>query len=546
VVAQLEVGRTDSGLSEREKAVSAIRNEASTPRSSKLIRILLAAAATALALTLAGPTTEAEAGGYVVRECSPATDHSAAPDAAYATNGSLAFTPATYCFTGGTGISTGTQGSYGGPLQASWRFAVPTGAFINGVNLERRQRSMGGYSALVGVCSPSLCNAVYADTGLTFESTQFGPGGWTSLVSMLQCGVGTCNAGGFVYMREISFSIDDVTRPVIAALGGSLMARGPRRGSETLTITATDSGGGVREASVRVNGSEVLPRPRSTCALAPNGVAVQLRPCGSGNYKVTINTDAPPWVDGSNLVEVCAYDMSNTGPPNAGCTQRTIETDNSCPASGGTAPATSIDAGLEKQGSGQLRPSLGVRSTQGATLRGRLARGSGPVSAANVCVYEQVDIPGEVRQLVQTAKTRSDGTFAVQLPPGPSRTFDAVYRYNNLVVERERLRLDSSVKPLFRVGPRGGLTNGGNARFAGRIPGPSEADRQVTLQARVGKKWRTFKQVRTDAKGKFKGRYRFTQTRGRTLYIFRALVKKQGGYPFSPGSSRKRKVAVTG
>ena len=66
------------------------------------------------------------------------------------------------------------------------------------------------------------------------------------------------------------------------------------------------------------------------------------------------------------------------------------------------------------------------------------------------------------------------------------------------------------------------------------------------MQAKVGKKWRSFKQLATDANGHFKGKYRFTQTRGRVLYVFRAMVKKQGGYPYSPGASRKRKLVVHG
>ena len=56
------------------------------------------------------------------------------------------------------------------------------------------------------------------------------------------------------------------------------------------------------------------------------------------------------------------------------------------------------------------------------------------------------------------------------------------------------------------------------------------------MQARVGRKWRTFKQLRTEADGRFRGKYRFTQTSGRVRYVFRALVKRQSGYPYEPGS----------
>ena len=66
------------------------------------------------------------------------------------------------------------------------------------------------------------------------------------------------------------------------------------------------------------------------------------------------------------------------------------------------------------------------------------------------------------------------------------------------------------------------------------------------MQARVGRKWRTFKQRRTDSDARFVGKYRFTQTTGRVRYVFRALVKRQGGYPYEPGASPKRKLLVYG
>ncbi|MGZ5324890.1 MAG: hypothetical protein ACXWZ3_12675, partial [Solirubrobacterales bacterium] len=66
------------------------------------------------------------------------------------------------------------------------------------------------------------------------------------------------------------------------------------------------------------------------------------------------------------------------------------------------------------------------------------------------------------------------------------------------------------------------------------------------LQARAGRKWRTFKQLRTDALGVFRGKYPFKQTVGVVTYTFRALVKRQGEYPYEPGSSRKRKLLVRG
>jgi hypothetical protein len=168
------------------------------------------------------------------------------------------------------------------------------------------------------------------------------------------------------------------------------------------------------------------------------------------------------------------------------------------------------------------------------------------VGGATVCLYEQVDLPGDGRELVDTGKVRSDGSFALDVEPGPSRRFDVVYRYNNAIVERERLYLDSIVAPAFRVVGPTSLRNGQNVRFRGVLPGPNAEGRGISLQARAGRKWRTFKQVKADSKGLFRAVYRFTQTTGRAQYIFRARVKRQGNYPYSPGHSKKRTVVVRG
>ena len=68
------------------------------------------------------------------------------------------------------------------------------------------------------------------------------------------------------------------------------------------------------------------------------------------------------------------------------------------------------------------------------------------------------------------------------------------------------------------------------------------------MQAKVGKRtWRTFKQLKTNDDGTYKGRYKFkNSTLPRARYTFRVLVKKQGGYPYSPGASKRKKVVVFG
>jgi 5-hydroxyisourate hydrolase-like protein (transthyretin family) len=239
-------------------------------------------------------------------------------------------------------------------------------------------------------------------------------------------------------------------------------------------------------------------------------------------------------------VEICSSDVG--GNVSSPCIQRIVQVDNTCPGSGGTS-AAELDAGADV--GGQLKTRALVTSRIQPVVRGSVRDAAGsPIAGATVCIYETIDLPDASRELVSTATTQGNGRFATRLDSGPSRRLDLVYRYNDKVLGG-RVLLDSRVVPTLEI-PEKSLENGDAARFKGRVPGPNADGRAVAMQARVGRKWRTFKQLRTDSEGRFKGKYRFTQTSGRVRYVFRALVKRQGGYPYEPGASRKRKLVVHG
>ena len=240
-------------------------------------------------------------------------------------------------------------------------------------------------------------------------------------------------------------------------------------------------------------------------------------------------------MDGRNDVAICSTDV---GGNSSSCVRRTVTVDNSCPGSGGTGAAI-LDAGADIRG--KLSDRAAIRSNEHPVVRGALKDGAGnPVSGAAVCIYETIDLADASHELVSKVTTQSNGRFATTLDAGPSRQLDFVYRHNNGVL-RDDAELDSVVVPTLAIAKKR-LANGQAEGFTGRLPGPNADGRAVALQARAGRKWRTFKQLRTDVDGGFRGKYRFTQTIGRIRYSFRALVKRQGGYPYEPGHSRKRKV----
>jgi 5-hydroxyisourate hydrolase-like protein (transthyretin family) len=246
-------------------------------------------------------------------------------------------------------------------------------------------------------------------------------------------------------------------------------------------------------------------------------------------------------VDGANSVEICSVDV---GGNRSACVHRTVAVDNTCPGSGDTS-AASLSAGAEVHG--KLTDRAAIRSSDQPVVRGVLSDGSGsPVADATVCVYQTVDLPDASRELVSKLTTQGNGHFATLLDPGPSRHLDLVYRHNDKLLA-DRVELDSRVVPTLKIPKdKRHIRNGKATRFKGRLPGPNAAGRVVALQAQAGRKWRTFKQLRTKGDGRFHGKYRFLSTRGRQRYLFRVLVKRQAGYPYEPGHSHKRKVVVRG
>jgi hypothetical protein len=549
----------------------------------------------------------AEAGGYQVVECTGNYPEAAgAPEAIFSavgTNqgGHQAFTSEYNCpfktWDGQGGLKVLPQhqdytNSYGS--WAAWEIRAPAGTFFRSASW--------GYV----LCNANWNNSIHTSWG-AYTATYSYLGGnpaATSQYSPISPAPGGCNLGvmqvsapsdraGLLIecrpnppgdclshqgvsatMGSFTFVVDDPNPPRVSSLYGSLLAGGPRAGVQGLALAASDQGAGIREARVWVNGSEIA-RPQASCSLIAGGNAgARLVPC-PGSFSHALNTDTArgPWHEGQNTVTVCVYEFATENAPGSDCTSRTVVIDNSCVDSqGAVGQGVQLSGGLARTAQDAPAPQLQVRSDESATIRGSLSGSGGPVAAANVCLYEQIDAPAEVRQLVQVTKTRSDGSFALQVPAGPSRAYDLVYRNDSSVLERKALHLESVAVPTLKVSKKK-LRNRKAVGFYGEIPGPRAGHRTVGLQALAGKKcrkkkpnrgkgakkrakkpkgprcrlkWRTFKVLTTQGDGGYAGKYRFTQTRGKARYRFRAIIAKQNGYPYAPGVSSELSVRVRG
>jgi hypothetical protein len=550
-----------------------MRTEVRTGTRGRRVAVLLAISVVGLASLALGAAKAEASSSYEVRECYPERGVNTGNDLnVWGDYNQSTFVFGEDCTTASDtldwhkGIVFHAESFDSGPRSATAQFVTPPGTYFNSGSVR------WDIGARNPSCDPSACwwSAFYiGNNGTPYWSYGMSGtpnsshavwnncGGCTDIWESMSCNslcvhdTSTQTNGDWYYdyvgMRDLEVTLVDVGIPKVA-LSGSLFDNQIAHGTATLHIGATDVGGGVRTATVEVNGA-IVATPATNCPSIGVGAsaATAFRPCTNLSTDLQLDTTKTPWRDGDNTLRVCVYDV-NTGPGsgNATCEQRGVAVDNTCTDSTGAGgPADSIGAGLENPKTGQLTRTRTVRSSESTALRGQLRGPGGTVIAASVCVYETVDEPAGIEQLLQVAKTNSGGGFGVEIPGGPSRAFRVAYRYNDRQIESDRMYLESSVLPALELN-KSKLSNGHAVRFTGHIPGPHNNGRGVTMQAKVGKKWRSFKQLQTDANGEFKGKYRFTQTHGRVTYVFRALVKKQGGYPYSEGASQRRKVLVYG
>jgi hypothetical protein len=188
---------------------------------------------------------------------------------------------------------------------------------------------------------------------------------------------------------------------------------------------------------------------------------------------------------------------------------------------------------------------LRLRFGRAGRLSGALAtQAARPVAGARVSVLQRV-APGAGFRRVGEARTDGAGRFAYAVPAGPSRTVRFGFDGDDLLLPSlhdARVLVPAAVT--LRASRRL-VRNGGSVVFRGRLLG-RPGGRTVDLQAHYRGAWRTFATPRADRRGRFRYDYRFGATVGRVLYRFRVLAKRQPGYPYEPGHSRRVRVTVVG
>jgi len=387
-------------------------------------------------------------------------------------------------------------------------------------------------------------------------------GAWYIAFGCDSAGNGGCDVSpGALNLRIFSaqMSLRDNAGPTVGGnVGGSLATDNPVRGMASVAFTASDAGAGVYRALLIVDGATV----DATIPDANGGRCADVNPSNDNPYEFgsaapckgtvsgTFALDTSKVADGGHRVQVLVEDA---GGNRASVLDRTITVDNQ---NNGIGPGD--DLSLRGAANGQpaadqailalswstkqLRTVRTAKYGRSQQLRGQLVTPDGqPIAGATIDVAKRLRSIGAKAIAAKAVSTDAAGRFTINFPRGPGYDVRASYRSHAndtiaVATNTASLRIRASVT--LKVSPRTAQRKS-RLRFSGRLRGghiPSRG-KQVALQVRAGKRWRTFQLTRTNKRGRFVTRYRLPGSQI-ARYRIRAISRYEASYPFNAGASR--------
>ncbi len=316
------------------------------------------------------------AANYTVIECVP--NSVPAPDAVAVQNGSPKIFQDAECVGGqrsGWGLSLEANGLSNRGESRAWAFYAPPGTSFASASALVHQQPGHGYGALYSEDGGTLgFNNEWSTVAVT-NTSFFG-------VS-LQCFAASCQSPGqagdysldtgWAFVTHFQADVADAHPPTLQA-SGPILNGAVARGQSVLQASSTDFGGGVRSIC---RDRQWCPFDFSRSSASPiqfwarTNTCSRVRPSVDGSSSLHTERD-PGWTNGPNQVRICARDVAGN---TSDCIERTVEVDNSCPASGGQA-AEDLHSGIDA--AGELRSPCPGSLVGDA---GRAGRRSGPAAA---------------------------------------------------------------------------------------------------------------------------------------------------------------------
>ncbi len=156
--------------------------------------------------------------------------------------------------------------------------------------------------------------------------------GQKQFIASLACQDGSgCPQSGLAQtrVRNVRLKVADYSDPAFTTLAGTLLGGGWLRGTATVRAQARDSGSGIGQLVVIVNGQRLADEEGSCDTIPGTSYAARFAVCADqGVLNDGPSTADEPFHDGQNSLSVCAVDFAG----NRTCDRQTVQVDNTAPA----------------------------------------------------------------------------------------------------------------------------------------------------------------------------------------------------------------------
>lgn len=444
---------------------------------------------------------------------------------------------------------------------AEYVFDPPAGTTVSGYELTRGADvtypgsgqgpptlSAGVRETTGGTTEIFDCALVTADCAITPAIVSRGGLALTKLSVGVQCENvrGDCPADSFTKLStqllNARVDIEDPAAPVIASVGGSLPGSNAPAGNQTLDVTASDVGGGVRMIDLAIDGAF----NQTAIAGGSCGQPYTLRaPCPSGLVR-TLNVDTAALTTGTHTATLTATDAAGTP---SGAYSFTFNVSSGGASPGGGTPPSNGSPAVEQPTVKTEKSVISSASGKTVVVEGTLTTAGGAPVAGAVLDVTSLDLGvyNASPKSIGTTTTTAAGRFSIRVKPKGAQRISVLFKpYPASIgtavtstIVREDLSL-SVKRSKSHIKPGGLLTLTGVLEGAGAAADGTP----IEIDAKIGKSWRAVGVVESNSRGSYKWRYRFTRVKQPTRFTFRAVARKNKSWPWPTETAKSVNVLV--
>lgn len=393
------------------------------------------------------------------------------------------------------------------------------------------------------------------------------------------CITGPCNFGTTGSVSVVSFvaTLRDDSPPVVSGASGALLASGQHTGSESVTYSATDAGGGLYRTVAQVkplglgNWETIAVAPVDTnggkCVDAGEDPTNDyefdaLVPCKLSVQSASISIDTSQLPPGDDVLRVYVEDAAGNRTDVIGPRTFTVASAGGAISSAAPAPIAQLAA---NNGAHASRTAF-VHVHGGTTRRVRYGHAL-PLTGQLVDAAGQVIAGAQLELVARSLSANGDGVaawrplgeivtdrhgfFRARVPAGANRSIAVVYRANLNDpgwTSAAEVNVFVSAGVTLRV-VHSHVRNHHSVIFRGRVAGKvPPGGLLVTIQVQYGSGWilvtTTHPIIQTDSHGRFTAAYRFERTPYNATFRFRALANRDSAFDYEIGRSNAVVVHV--